>query len=136
MNDKTASLEDLRYIIADLEQHISADKNYLEKIQYTDQILKENKLKEKSKSLFDLVTYIKSKGLYEGKKFKESNETLDSFLEPAKKNPECDINPFCQKLSVCTNNPTCLKSHLLKSKNFEAMGNVAGSFDELRIFSK
>ena len=134
MNDKTASLEDLRYIIADLEQHISADKNYLEKIQYTDQILKENKLKEKSKSLFDLVTYIKSKGLYEGKKFKESNETLDSFLEPAKKNPECDINPICQKLSVCTNNPTCLKSHLLKSKNFEAMGNVAGSFDELRIF--
>lgn len=134
MSDSSVSLEDLRLILNDLETKISSDKNYVETIKYTDKILELNKLKERSKPLFNLVTYIKSKALNEGKRFKESNIALDSFLDPVQKNPECDFNPFCKKFLVCGKNPICLKSHLLKSKNFESMGSVAGSFDELRIF--
>ncbi|HMW05782.1 MAG TPA: hypothetical protein PK079_07355 [Leptospiraceae bacterium] len=134
LNDSSTTLEDLRLILNDLETKISANKNYIQKIEYTDKLLANNKLKERSKPLYELVTYIKSKALSEGKKFQESNTILDSFLEPVKKNPDCDINPFCQKLLVCVKNPVCLKSHLLKSKNFEGLGSVNGSFDELRVF--
>lgn len=134
LNDTSTTLEDLRLILNDLELKISSDKNYVQKIEYADKLLEKNKLKERSKSLYELVTYIKSKALSEGKKFTESNATLDSFLEPVKKNPDCDINPFCQKFLVCVKNPVCLKSHLLKSKNFEGLGSVNGSFDELRVF--
>ncbi len=134
LNDTSTSVEDLRLILSDLETRISGNKNYLQKIEYTTQLLEKNKLKERSKLLFELVTYISSKALSEGKKFKESNAAIDSYLEPVRKNPDCDVNPFCQKFILCAKNPVCLKSHLLKSKNFEGLGSVAGSFDELRVF--
>ena len=134
LNDPSTSVEDLRLILSDLEAKISGDKNYLQRVEYTTQLLEKNKLKEKSKLLFELVTYIESKALSEGKKFKESNAAIDSYLEPVRKNPDCDVNPFCQKFVLCAKNPICLKSHLLKSKNFEGLGTVASSFDELRVF--
>jgi|GEM_PF-1406021 hypothetical protein len=134
LNDSSTTVEDLRLILSDLELKISGNKNYIQKIEYTTQLLEKNKIKERSKILFELVTYIKSKALSEAKKFQESNKEIDSYLEPVKKNPDCDINPFCQKILVCVKNPVCLKSHLLKSKNFEGLGSVTGSFDELRVF--
>ena len=134
LNDSSTSVEDLKFILTDLENAITLNKNYLQRIEYTDKLIEQNKLKERSKLLFELLTYLKSKALNEGKKFQESNVTIDTYLEPIRKNPECEINPFCQKIQLCVKNPICLKSHLLKSKNFEGLGSVTGSFDELRVF--
>jgi len=117
MNDSTSRKEDIRLLESDVEKKIVRRRSPDEKISITEKIISENKLSTVSPMLEALLLYIKAMSLNEANKFKESNEVVDSFLG-----------------RVAVGRPLFLKSHLLKSKNFESMGSVSGSFDELRVY--
>ncbi|MCE9500764.1 MAG: hypothetical protein K8R21_09720, partial [Leptospira sp.] len=116
-NSASPDKEEMRNTLLDIEEKITGGRNYEQKLKLVDSIIDGNKLKDKSRVLNNLFLFIKAGALSENNKFQESNELIDSFL-PA----------------VPVSNPLFLKSHLLKSKNFENMGSVSGSFDELRFY--
>lgn len=135
LNDSKLEKEDKRILLEDMETIISKNKNYLQKISYSDKILSEANLKTKSKPVFELLSYIKASSLYEGKKFQESIALLDSYLDPIPPEPPtCQVDPFCKKIPLCVNDSVCLKSHLLKFKNLESQGKLSLSFNEIRVY--
>ncbi|MBE7412958.1 MAG: hypothetical protein L6Q54_03990 [Leptospiraceae bacterium] len=117
MNDPISKKEDISILEKDIENKISQNRTPDEKIQITEKIITENKLPTVSAMMDALMLYIKALALNEAKKFSESNTLVDSYLN---------------KVPVAR--PLFLKSHLLKSKNFESLGSVSGSFDELRLY--
>ncbi|MDX1957157.1 MAG: hypothetical protein SFU98_01220 [Leptospiraceae bacterium] len=141
-SDEKLNLSEKSLLLNSIEENVKRDKNFKQKLEHTDAIIQTNNLKERSKSFFDLMTYIKAQALYEEKKFQESNSLLDTILAPIPKESEtCAFDPStCVLEKLCKDDPTCLKSHLLKFKNFEGLGkiicaqNEGCSLTELRVF--
>jgi Tol biopolymer transport system component len=133
LEDPNAILEDKRDLLNFLEKKIIENssttqiKNKLKELR--------QKSKDKSSILTDLLDYIYASALHEEKKFKESNQILDSFLKPLPPRDDlCWSREDCVPVQICKNDPTCLKAHLLKSKNFEGLGSINDSLSELRVF--
>ncbi|MCB1179479.1 MAG: biopolymer transporter TolR, partial [Leptospiraceae bacterium] len=79
--------------------------------------------------------YLIALGLSEEKKFDESNKLIDSYIKPVPPiDDKCWMKPGCKQVQICRDDPICLKSHLLKSKNFEGLGEKNNSFGEIKTF--
>ncbi|HNF26557.1 MAG TPA: hypothetical protein PKV80_18930, partial [Leptospiraceae bacterium] len=131
-----SGFEDRKTVLNALEKSIRKNRNPEEKIALADSALKEKDWKKEVPYIHSILSHIKAEAQFELKKFKESNETADSYLPPLPpENPECLVNWQCVKPRACSaEDPFCLKGHLLKSKNFEGLGQVRPMFDELRIY--
>ncbi len=133
LNEENLPVRERRKVLQDIEQIINEKIYPKERINFLNQLIVKYS-KEKSKRVFDLLNFLKADNLNKNRKFEESNQVLDSFLETIPAEPiDCRTNPFCKKPILCENNPTCMKSHILKSKNFRSLGSPSKSFEELRI---
>lgn len=93
-----------------------------------------SKFGNNSSLLSDRFNYSIARTYYQEKNYNKAIEVLDSFLKPLPvQDPECWNKPGCKLIEVCENDPTCLKSHLLKSKCFEELGEKEKSFAELKV---
>lgn len=88
-----------------------------------------------SSRLSDLLDYVIAETYFQEKNYIQSNKVLDSYLKPVpQQDPECWNKPGCKRIEICQNDPTCLKGHVLKSKNFDALGEKESSFSEIKVF--
>jgi Tol biopolymer transport system component len=133
--DTNTSLENKREMLEVIEKSITTDRNFQECREHVEKIKASNPQIKDTKQISDLLDYILAKTLNEEKKFNDSNILIDKYSKPIPPEDQlCWSDPNCKLVEVCEDDPTCLKSHILKSKNFEGMGKVNDSFNELKIY--
>ncbi|MCP5493157.1 MAG: PD40 domain-containing protein [Leptospiraceae bacterium] len=137
INSGDTEIENVIKIQNDIEDKIlSLDISSSEKYDLIDKIIDSNALSKNSKKLDDFFVYLKSVSLTEGKKFAESNFLLESFLPklPESDNATVPVDPILPETDPMKKDPLFLKSHILKSKNYENLGNFSDYFKELWVY--
>ncbi|WP_420908922.1 biopolymer transporter TolR [Leptospira bandrabouensis] len=133
-NDKK---RDLRYLLEDVIQKISENRNSEMLISHLDVILSEPETKNISQYAITLK-YLKAKALSDIRKFNESNVILDSIipipvnidLEPPGKPSVFETPSFIAEYKT----PILLRANLLKYYNQKAVGNTTDALRNLKIY--
>ncbi|PJZ89811.1 biopolymer transporter TolR [Leptospira levettii] len=133
-NDKK---RDLRYLLEDVIQKISENRNSEMLISHLDVILSEPETKNITQYAITLK-YLKAKALSDIRKFNESNVILDSIipipvnidLEPPGKPSVFETPSFIAEYKT----PILLRANLLKYYNQKAVGNTTDALRNLKIY--
>ncbi|EMY62320.1 PD40 domain-containing protein [Leptospira terpstrae] len=128
---------DLRYLLEDVIQKISENRNSESIISYVNTLLAESETNQIQQYTITLK-YLKAKALSEVRKFNESNEVLDSIipipiqidLEPAGKPSVFETPSFIAQYK----SPILLRANLLKYYNQKAAGNTSDALRNLKIY--
>ncbi|MGE8721766.1 biopolymer transporter TolR [Leptospira terpstrae] len=128
---------DLRYLLEDVIQKISENRNSESIISYANTLLAESETNQIQQYTITLK-YLKAKALSEVRKFNESNEVLDSIipipiqidLEPAGKPSVFETPSFIAQYK----SPILLRANLLKYYNQKAAGNTSDALRNLKIY--
>lgn len=133
-NDKK---RDLRFLLEDVIQKISENRNSETLISHLDLILSEPETKNISQYLVALK-YLKAKALSDVRMFNESNAILDSIipipvnidLEPPGKPSVFETPTYIAEYKT----PILLRANLLKYYNQKAAGNTTDALRNLKIY--
>lgn len=128
---------DIRYLLEDVIQKISENRNSESIISYVNTLLAESETNQIQQYTITLK-YLKAKALSEIRKFNESNEVLDSIipipiqidLEPAGKPSVFETPSFIAQYK----SPILLRANLLKYYNQKAAGNTSDALRNLKIY--
>lgn len=128
---------DLRYLLEDVIQKISENRNSESIISYVNTLLAESETNQIQQYTITLK-YLKAKALSEVRKFNESNEVLDSIipipiqidLEPAGKPSVFETPSYIAQYK----SPILLRANLLKYYNQKAAGNTSDALRNLKIY--
>lgn len=128
---------DLRYLLEDVVQKISENRNSESLVQYVNSLLSDPEVNQIPQFAFTLK-YIKAKALSDIRKFHESNEVLDSIipipiqidLEPPGQPSIFETPSFIAEYK----SPILLRANLLKYYNQKATGNTSDALRNLKIY--
>ncbi|WP_208732163.1 PD40 domain-containing protein [Leptospira perdikensis] len=128
---------DLRYLLEDVIQKISENRNSESLILQVNMLLADSEVNQISQFSLTLK-YLKAKALSDIRKFSESNEVLDSIipipiqidLEPPGKPSIFETPAFI----AAYKSPILLRANLLKYYNQKASGNTSDALRNLKIY--